>query len=110
VLSIKGTDGKRYYAWRGRVQPHQQRVIEEQKELTEKLVKLSAFLGTAVFSKLPEAEKLRMRRQFMIMQLYEQVLQERLEAFQKAGKNVGQAGTQGSESEAGGEGNEEASG
>jgi hypothetical protein len=70
------------------MEPHQLRVIDERTDLTEKLVKLSGFLGTAVFSKLPEAEKLRMRRQFMIMQLYEQVLTERITAFPKEEANV----------------------
>lgn len=63
------------------MEAHEQRVIEEQAQVSERLVKLGAFLGTAVFSTLPGAEKLRMRRQFMIMQLYEQVLVERIAAW-----------------------------
>lgn len=63
------------------MEDYRQRVIEEQAQVTDRLVKLGAFLGTAVFSKLDRAEKQRMRRQFMIMELYEQVLVERIAAW-----------------------------
>lgn len=65
------------------MQPHQQRVVEELKELTEKLGRLSGFLAGGVFVGLPADEQRRLRRQLHIMQMYEDVLQERIEHFPK---------------------------
>jgi hypothetical protein len=61
--------------------PHQQRVVDESLALTEKLEKLESFLGGSVYASLPPAEQSRLSRQFLIMQLYEQVLSERILAF-----------------------------
>jgi hypothetical protein len=65
------------------MQPHQQRVVDEKAELSDKLDKLEAFEGGAVFSSLPTAEQTRLTRQLFIMKLYEQVLGERICAFPK---------------------------
>lgn len=63
------------------MQPHQQRVIEEKGQLSERLDKLETFVGGAIYSSLPAPEQSRLSRQLLIMQLYEQVLSERIAAF-----------------------------
>ena len=63
------------------MQAHQQRVVEEKVELSEKLTKLELFLSGSVYASLPSAEQTRLSRQYLIMQLYEQVLSERIGAF-----------------------------
>ena len=61
--------------------PHQQRVVNEKSELSEKLDKLETFEGGAIYTSLPPAEQSRLTRQLLIMKLYEQVLSERIAAF-----------------------------
>ena len=63
------------------MQPHQQRVVDELKELTGRRAKLGEFFGTELYRGLPEDEQARMRRQFDIMVQYEGVLQERIDHF-----------------------------
>lgn len=63
------------------MQLHQQRVINEKSELSEKLSKLESFLSSPLFSTISGAEQAKLSRQFLIMQLYEQVLSERISAF-----------------------------
>ena len=63
------------------LEPYQQRVREEEGELTEKLNKLDAFLIGPIYPSLPRAEQMRLHRQYLIMQLYQQVLLERIGAF-----------------------------
>ena len=58
--------------------PHQQRVVDEKSELSEKL---EAFIGGTIYADLPAAEQMRLSRQLLIMQLYEGVLSERISAF-----------------------------
>ena len=63
--------------------PHQQRVVLECTELHEKLVALRNFTLTEFFlQKLDGAERARMKRQLLIMELYYQVLDERISAFE----------------------------
>ena len=65
------------------MQPHQERVVNELKELTDKREKLETFITkSTTFSSLEEMEKKRLMRQHLIMQQYEAVLQERIDAFQ----------------------------
>lgn len=66
------------------MQPHQQRVVAELKDLTEKREKLGAFIagaGNNLFASVPDDEQRRLRRQFDIMVQYEGVLQERIDRF-----------------------------
>lgn len=63
------------------MQPHQQRVIQEQDELDEKIVKLSTFLESSMAAKLDMAEKPRMQKQLVIMQEYSNILGDRIRAF-----------------------------
>jgi len=63
------------------LQSHQQRVVDEKDALQSKLGNLEGFLGGAMYGTLQPAEQSRLSRQFLIMQLYEQVLSERISAF-----------------------------
>lgn len=67
------------------LQPHQQRVVDEHKELTEKLNKLLTFFQSPIFNGLPEAERSRLRNQARFMEGYAAVLLERIEAFMAGG-------------------------
>lgn len=63
------------------LQPHQQRVVEEKRELDEKIAKLDAFFLTPTFKNLPTAERGRLFRQKPWMLGYSKILGERIEAF-----------------------------
>lgn len=63
------------------LQPHQQRVVTEKEELSEKLTKLLTFFQTPIFAGLSEAEKSRLRNQARFMDGYAAVLEERIAAF-----------------------------
>lgn len=62
--------------------PYQQRVIDEKKELDEKLLKLFNFFSTDAFNKLDSAEKGRLRIQHSIMMAYSEILGQRIANFQ----------------------------
>lgn len=62
--------------------PHQQRVVDEQVELSDKLVKLSAFIsGGPVFTTLPARDQDLLRRQRDCMTEYHEILEARIGAF-----------------------------
>lgn len=61
--------------------PHQQRVIEEKEQVSERLSKLYAFFQGAIFPTLIEAEQSRLRNQARFMDGYVAVLEERIAAF-----------------------------
>jgi len=63
------------------LQPHQQRVVDESNEMNERTKKLGDFYRTDLFKGLDEAEQRRLNRQANIMQLYCDVLQDRILAF-----------------------------
>lgn len=63
--------------------PHQQRVIDEKKELDEKHEKLTNFTFTDMFSSLPREEQTRLNRQHAVMETYSQILGERIAAFKE---------------------------
>ncbi len=63
------------------LQPHQQRVVDEKRDLDEKLVKLDAFLLTRTFAGLDEAEKGRLWQQAGVMRWYSEILAARIAAF-----------------------------
>lgn len=62
---------------------YQLRVIEEKRELEEKISKLTTFLSADTFRKLDTAQQDRLRRQYSYMVLYSSVLHERIEVFIK---------------------------
>lgn len=66
------------------MEPHQERVVTERNELSEKWGKLICFIETAAFDSLNGAEKDRLRRQAAIMADYIEVLSERIGSFSKA--------------------------
>lgn len=62
--------------------PHQERVITEKTELDDKRTKLAEFIkSNPVFDELHPQEQLRMHRQLQAMELYSDILGERIEAF-----------------------------
>jgi hypothetical protein len=63
--------------------PHQERVVTEKFELDQKLIKLTKFLDSELFTSLAAAERDRLRRQRDAMQVYSDILGERIIAFQK---------------------------
>lgn len=63
------------------VPPHQQRVLDEKRELDDRLQKLVAFFSTPIFHGLPESEQIRLERQAVAMRTYSEILGERIAAF-----------------------------
>ena len=63
------------------MQPHQQRVVDEKKELDAKLEKLMAFIRGPIFQTLESGEQERLTRQSKLMDQYSGVLAERIEVF-----------------------------
>jgi hypothetical protein len=61
--------------------PHQQRVIDEARDLKEKRDKLASFMEGDIFKGLALDEQDRLRRQHRYMILYNDVLDERIGAF-----------------------------
>jgi hypothetical protein len=64
--------------------PHEQSVIDEHRELTEKLNRLRIFFDTPIFRGLDEAEQMRLRAQAGFMDGYQDMLRERISAFMRA--------------------------
>jgi hypothetical protein len=63
------------------MEAHQQRVVDEKKELDEKLQKLTSFFTTSIFSGIDEGEQKRLKKQSEIMSQYSDILGERIENF-----------------------------
>ena len=61
--------------------PHQQRVVDEKRELDVKREKLGAFKNTDLFASLQWQEQERLNTQAHIMTMYSAVLGERISAF-----------------------------
>jgi hypothetical protein len=62
--------------------PHQQRVVDERRELDEKIDKLKAFImENPIFKTLPTDEQARLNRQCDVMIEYSRILRDRIEAF-----------------------------
>lgn len=59
----------------------QQRVIDVQKDLKEKLDKLTSFINSDPINKLDPAECNRLRQQYYFMYYYNEVLESRIRAF-----------------------------
>jgi len=70
------------------MQLYQERVVEEKKELDEKLDRLTKFIFTGdVYGTLPEDEQGRLNRQHAFMTGYSTVLGERIAAFPSDGQS-----------------------
>ena len=66
----------------GQYEPHQQRVIDELKDLTKKSFDLSNFIKTEFFTeRLDSEEQQRLKQQLIVMQTYESVLIQRINNF-----------------------------
>ena len=66
------------------MQPHEDRVVAELKELTEKLVKLRQFItSSSIFRELPADEQARLKTQEFLMSVYWRLLGDRIENFPK---------------------------
>jgi hypothetical protein len=66
------------------MQPHEERVVTEQKELAEKLVKLREFIASnPIFQKLALNEQARLKTQEFHMSMYWRVLGDRISEFPK---------------------------
>lgn len=64
------------------MEAHQQRVVDEKKELDEKLSKLCAFVTSSpVFQKLDAGERQRLESQVKAMDSYSLILGERIKHF-----------------------------
>lgn len=63
------------------MKPHEERVVEEKKQLDEKTDALASFCLSRVFKTLDGDEQGRLNRQHRIMIEYSQVLDQRIEAF-----------------------------
>lgn len=60
---------------------YQERVIKEKQELDAKLDKLAVFLKSVRLKTMSEDEQERMHRQFVIMNEYSEILDERIKFF-----------------------------
>lgn len=63
------------------MQLHQERVVQEKKELDEKIGKLLAFVGGTIFASLDDAERSRLSVQLQHMNGYSEILGQRIAAF-----------------------------
>ena len=64
------------------MQPHQERVVKEKKELDTKIVNLSSFLSDPDKTEKVDGEEIdRMQRQLDVMNAYSGILAERIDAF-----------------------------
>jgi hypothetical protein len=65
------------------MQPFQQRVVDEQKELDVKLGRLHVFMAGDLMKSLPLDEQKRLNEQYAVMQQYSRILGERIAHFQE---------------------------
>lgn len=61
--------------------PHQQRVIEEQDDLSRRIFKLECFTATKIFSRLPHVDRNMLIKQLDTMKAYELILRARIARF-----------------------------
>jgi hypothetical protein len=61
--------------------PHQERVIKERAELSEKVLKLKVFLMGTFLPTLPQPEQERLGKQYTHMKAYLDILDERIANF-----------------------------
>lgn len=64
------------------MQPYQQRVIDEKRELDERGDKLDQFILSDKFQTLPAAERRLMEQQLSVMGKYSEILADRIAHFQ----------------------------
>jgi len=64
-----------------KLQPHQQRVVDELKELRSKTVKLELFTCGDLFDELPLPERYLLENQLFVMMTYSKILSQRISLF-----------------------------
>lgn len=63
------------------MEAYQQRVVDEKRDLDEKIEKLSAFMKTAGFGSVQTDEQARLHGQLVVMVAYSELLKDRIAAF-----------------------------
>lgn len=63
------------------MQPHEQRVLDEKKELDEKISKLSDFMHGDTFANLPGVDQGLLMVQIRAMKMYSEALSQRIQQF-----------------------------
>lgn len=66
------------------LQEHQKRVVAEQRELSERIAKLTAFICGPTWIEVERAERARLIRQLAAMESLDHILLERIGAFEQA--------------------------
>lgn len=61
---------------------YKNRVVDEKRDLDGRIERLLKFIGSDLFVSLSEGEQKRLRRQEVIMELYSEVLAERIASFE----------------------------
>ena len=64
------------------MKPHQERVVQERKDLDEKITKLDEFIDGEIFKTLPKDEQDRLVAQSAAMTNYSDILHARISAFE----------------------------
>jgi hypothetical protein len=64
------------------MKPHQERVVQENKDLEEKIAKLDEFIDGEIFKTLPKDEQDRLVAQSAAMTNYSDILYTRISAFE----------------------------
>jgi len=67
------------------MQPYQERVVEEKRELDEKLAKLREFIVGEAFASVDENEQVRLKAQESAMTVYSSILGDRISNFKEEG-------------------------
>lgn len=65
------------------MQPHEERVVVEKKELDEKLAKLEPFLNSTIFLSLASEDQGLLNEQCRLMMEYSDILRKRIARFNK---------------------------
>jgi hypothetical protein len=63
------------------MEPHQQRVVDEQAQLKERIDKLANFINARPFAQLPVAEAALLLKQLQAMHLYNAALVDRIDLW-----------------------------
>lgn len=63
------------------MEPHQERVIAEQKDLSDKIGKLETFIRGDIFANIAVDEQVRLYLQLHYMRSYDEVLVARIDSF-----------------------------
>jgi hypothetical protein len=63
------------------MKPHQQRVMDEKNELSEKIKKLEGFLMTSLYDNLSTNERNLLKMQYFTMMQYQEILGMRIAVF-----------------------------